>query len=108
MKVYAVSMDRNLLGIGFRRVVAAGKAAGFDMESIYFIDDVEQATHAGSWWTQKTGEGFGVNFLNDKEMLGPPTACMSCLFNIVDKINRFHIEPCSFPRSYNSPKTDSQ
>ena len=71
MKVYAVSMDRNLLGIGFRRVVAAGKAAGFDIDSIYFIDDVKQATHAGSWWTQKTGEGFGVNFLNDKEMLGP-------------------------------------
>ena len=66
MKVYAVSMDRNLLGIGFRRIVAAGKAAGFDMDSIYFIDDVEQATHAGSWWTQKTGEGLLVFLHGEK------------------------------------------
>ena len=67
MKVYAVSMDRNILSIGFRRVVAVAKKAGFDVDSIYFLDDFRENTHSGSWWRQKTGEGFGVNFISDEE-----------------------------------------
>ncbi|HAB52498.1 MAG TPA: hypothetical protein DCE80_10080 [Ignavibacteriales bacterium] len=69
MKVYAISMDRNLVAIGFRRVVSCGKKAGFNIKSIYFLDNIWKASFAGSWWKQKTGEGFSVNYVKNDEAI---------------------------------------
>ncbi|MDD2856449.1 MAG: radical SAM protein, partial [Desulfuromonadaceae bacterium] len=66
MRVYAVSMDRNLVAIGFRRVVSSARAAGFDITSIYFLDDDLEASFAGSWWRQKTGDNFSVNYVENE------------------------------------------
>lgn len=67
MRVYALSMDRNLIAIGFRRVVAVGRQAGFDIQSIYFLDDIYSASLAGSWWKQRMGDGFAVNEAANKD-----------------------------------------
>ncbi|MBF0440628.1 MAG: radical SAM protein [Oligoflexales bacterium] len=65
MKIYAISMDRNIIAIGFRRVVAAAKQAGYKIDSIYFLDYDDKASLAGSWWQQKTGVGFSVNYIQN-------------------------------------------
>lgn len=69
MKIYALSMDRNLVAIGFRRVVANARRAGHDIDSIYFLDDAYRASFAGSWWKQKTGDNFNVNYIRNEAAL---------------------------------------
>lgn len=69
MKIYALSMDKNLVAIGFRRVVANAKKAGHDVKSIYFLDDAYRASFAGSWWKQKTGDDFNVNYVKNEHAL---------------------------------------
>lgn len=69
MKIYALSMDKNLVAIGFRRVVANAKKAGYDISSIYFLDDAHHASFAGSWWKQKTGDNFNVNYVCNEDAL---------------------------------------
>lgn len=67
MLVYAVNMDKNLVAIGFRRVVASAREAGFDVKSVYFLDDDTTASFAGSWWKQKTGDNFTVNYVQNDD-----------------------------------------
>ncbi len=69
MKIYAISMDRNLVAIGFRRIVSAAKKSGFNVKSIFFLDSVWSASFAGSWWKQKMGEGFSVNYIENEEAI---------------------------------------
>lgn len=69
MKIYALSMDKNLVAIGFRRIVANAKHAGYDISSIFFLDDAYHASFAGSWWKQKTGDNFNVNYIRNQEAL---------------------------------------
>lgn len=62
-------MDKNLVAIGFRRIVANAKKAGHDVRSIFFLDDAYSPSFAGSWWKQKTGDDFSVNYVrNDKAL----------------------------------------
>lgn len=69
MKIYALSMDKNLVAIGFRRIVANARKAGYDVRSIYFLDDANRASFAGSWWKQKTGDNFNVNYVKNDQAL---------------------------------------
>jgi len=69
MNIYALSMDKNLVAIGFRRVVACAAQAGYDVRSIYFLDDARKASFAGSWWKQKTGDDFNVNYVRNDAAL---------------------------------------
>lgn len=69
MLIYAVSMDKQIVSIGFRRVVSCAKHAGFDVQSIYFLEDENKYSHAGSWWKQNTGENFAVNERHNEEAL---------------------------------------
>lgn len=62
-------MDKNLVAIGFRRIVANAKKAGYDIQSVYFLDDAHRASFAGSWWQQKTGDNFNVNYVRNDEAL---------------------------------------
>ncbi|MBF0327642.1 MAG: B12-binding domain-containing radical SAM protein [Nitrospirae bacterium] len=65
LKIYALSMDRNLVAIGFRRIIANAKKAGYNVRSVYFLDDANRASLAGSWWKQKTGDNFNVNYVRN-------------------------------------------
>ena len=69
MKIYAISMDRHVIAIGLRRIVAYAKKAGFDINSIYFLDDAWGASQAGFWLKQKTGAAFPVNYVNNQEAI---------------------------------------
>lgn len=69
MKIYALSMDRNLVAIGFRRIVSYAKSKGFSVKSIFFLDNIFEASFAGSWWKQKTDEGFTVNYVKNYEAI---------------------------------------
>lgn len=69
MLIYALSLDRNLVAIGFRRVVSCARKAGFGVKSIYFLDDDTQASFAGSWWRQKTGDNFTVNYVQNDQAI---------------------------------------
>ncbi|MBF0382587.1 MAG: radical SAM protein [Magnetococcales bacterium] len=69
MKTYALSMDKNLVAIGFRRVVAAARAAGFDIQSIFFLDNIKRASLSGSWWKQNTDTEFSVNYVKNDEAI---------------------------------------
>jgi anaerobic magnesium-protoporphyrin IX monomethyl ester cyclase len=62
-------MDRNLVAIGFRRVVSYARQCGFDVQSVYFLDNAYQASFAGSWWRQKTGSDFKVNYVHNEEAI---------------------------------------
>ena len=69
MKIYAISMDKNMIAIGFRRIVSAAKASGYDINAIYFLDNAWEASLAGSWLKQKTGEGFSVNYASNDQAI---------------------------------------
>jgi len=69
MKIYALSMDRNIVAVGFRRVVANAKKAGYEVRSIYFLDDASRSSYSGSWWKQQTGDNFNVNYVRNDAAL---------------------------------------
>ena len=69
MKIYAVSMDRHVIAIGLRRIVASAKKAGFNVNSIYFLDDAWGHSQSGFWLKQKTGAGFAVNYADNEEAI---------------------------------------
>jgi anaerobic magnesium-protoporphyrin IX monomethyl ester cyclase len=66
MKVFALSMDKNLCAIGFRRVVSAAKDKGYDVDAIYFLDDAWGPSLAGSWWNHDMTDDFTMNFASTK------------------------------------------
>jgi radical SAM superfamily enzyme YgiQ (UPF0313 family) len=62
-------MDRNLVAIGFRRVLSYARSCGFSVTGIYFLDNAWGPSLSGSWLKQKTGENFKVNYVNNDEAI---------------------------------------
>ncbi|MEK6715196.1 MAG: cobalamin-dependent protein [Candidatus Omnitrophota bacterium] len=69
MKIYAISMDRHVIAIGLRRIVASAKKAGYNVKSVYFLDDAWGPSQSGFWLKQKTGAEFAVNYAHNEEAI---------------------------------------